>query len=162
MTNHAITEIQLEFSSFELSDSMLGYTTFLSVKLWTLPYPSVLTFVLGAQKNGLIETVLLSTLMFWLRNKKIIFWYAACSLNTKGLLDAMYQGVFSLPTFNYPITIWNSVNLDKPSQTTVPFNNTFFLFLRLFGHPITCTFLCFKNLTVYFPTSSIKDTGHKI
>ena len=37
-------------------------------------YPSVLTYVLGAQKNRPIETVLLSTdNMFWLRNKKIIF-----------------------------------------------------------------------------------------
>ena len=37
-------------------------------------YPSVLTYVLGAQKNRLIETALLSTLnMSWLKNKKIIF-----------------------------------------------------------------------------------------
>ena len=36
-------------------------TTSLSVKLQTFSYPSVLTYVLGAQKNCLIETVLLST-----------------------------------------------------------------------------------------------------
>ena len=37
-------------------------------------YPLVLTNVLGAQKNSLIETVLWSTHnMFWLWNKKNIF-----------------------------------------------------------------------------------------
>ena len=37
-------------------------------------------YVLGAQKNRLIEAVLLSTQnMFWLRNKKIIF--LLCTLN---------------------------------------------------------------------------------
>ena len=35
--------------------------TFLSVNLKIFSYPSVLTFVLGAQKNGLNETFLLST-----------------------------------------------------------------------------------------------------
>ena len=34
---------------------------YLIVKLWIFSYPSVLTFVLGAQKNRLIEMVLLST-----------------------------------------------------------------------------------------------------
>ena len=34
------------------------------------PYPSLKTCVLGAQKNGLIEMVLLSIHnMFWMRNK---------------------------------------------------------------------------------------------
>ena len=33
----------------------------LSVKLLISSFPSVLTFVLGAQKNPLIETILLST-----------------------------------------------------------------------------------------------------
>ena len=37
-------------------------------------YPSVLTYVLVAQKICLIETVLLSTHnMFWLKNKKSFF-----------------------------------------------------------------------------------------
>ena len=38
-------------------------------------YPSTLKYVLGAQKNRLIETVLLSThnICFGLRNKKIYF-----------------------------------------------------------------------------------------
>ena len=36
-------------------------TKFLSVKLYIFSYPSVLTYVSGAQKNHLIETVLLST-----------------------------------------------------------------------------------------------------
>ena len=35
--------------------------TYLSVKLQIFSYPSILTCVLGAQKNCLIETVLLST-----------------------------------------------------------------------------------------------------
>ena len=46
---------------------------------------SVLTYVLGAQKNHLIETVLLSThniIMFWLRSMKINFCY---TLSTKHL-----------------------------------------------------------------------------
>ena len=33
----------------------------LSIKLWIISFPLVLTFVLGTQKNSLIETVLLST-----------------------------------------------------------------------------------------------------
>ena len=33
----------------------------LSVKLWIFSYPLVVTYVLGAQKNRLIETALLST-----------------------------------------------------------------------------------------------------
>ena len=33
----------------------------LSIKLSIFPYPSVLSYVLGSQKNRLIETVLLST-----------------------------------------------------------------------------------------------------
>ena len=44
------------------------------VKLEIFSYPSVLTCVLGAQRNRLIETVLLSTHnMFWLINRKIKF-----------------------------------------------------------------------------------------
>ena len=39
----------------------LDETQFLSVKLLMFSYPSVLTYVLRAQKNRLIETVLLST-----------------------------------------------------------------------------------------------------
>ena len=41
-------------------------------RLLIFPYPSILTYVLGAQKNRLIETVLSSThnICFGLRNKK--------------------------------------------------------------------------------------------
>ena len=39
----------------------LDITPFLSEKLLIFSYPSILTNVLGAQKNRLIETVLLST-----------------------------------------------------------------------------------------------------
>ena len=39
----------------------LDKTKFLSVKLKIFSYLSILTYVLGAQKNRLIETVLLST-----------------------------------------------------------------------------------------------------
>ena len=47
----------------------------LSVKLLIFSYPSVLTYILGAQKNRLNETDLFEypQHMFWLRNKKIIF-----------------------------------------------------------------------------------------
>ena len=47
-------------------------------------YPSVLTYVLDAQKNRLIETVLLSNhnICFGLEIRKLFFWYA---LLTKGL-----------------------------------------------------------------------------
>ena len=34
---------------------------FWAYKFWIFPYPSVLTYVLGTQKNPVIETVLLST-----------------------------------------------------------------------------------------------------
>ena len=42
------------------------------LKLYTISYSSVLTYVVGAQKNRLTETVLLSThnICFWLRNTK--------------------------------------------------------------------------------------------
>ena len=50
------------------------YTKKFSLKLLIFSYPSVLAYVLGAQKNRLIETVLLSTnnICFGL-NKKIVF-----------------------------------------------------------------------------------------
>ena len=43
------------------------------LKLHLFPYPSILTCVLGAQKNHLIETFFFEYpqhIMFWLRNKK--------------------------------------------------------------------------------------------
>ena len=44
---------------------------FIHVQLQLLSYPLIQTCVLGAQKNRLTETVLLSTHnMFWLRNEK--------------------------------------------------------------------------------------------
>ena len=49
---------------------------FLSVKISKFTYLKSFNICLGAQKNGLIETVLLSTqniIMLWLRNKKKIF-----------------------------------------------------------------------------------------
>ena len=50
---------------------------FLSVKLLTFSYPSVITYVLGAQKTRLIETVLLSThnKCFGCKIRKLIFCY---------------------------------------------------------------------------------------
>ena len=61
-------------------------TIFLNVKLWIFSYPSVLTYVLGAQKNCLNETVLLSThnICFGREIRKINFWY---TLFTKGLIE---------------------------------------------------------------------------
>ena len=44
-------------------------TKFLSVKVKLYSYPSVRTYVLGAQKNRLIETVLLSTTTYVLVEK---------------------------------------------------------------------------------------------
>ena len=43
------------------SQHMKRSTKFVSVKIKFSSYPSVLTYVLGVQKNRLIETVLLST-----------------------------------------------------------------------------------------------------
>ena len=52
-------------------------------KQYKFSYPSRLTLVLGAEKNCLIDKVLLSTHnMCWLRNKKITF---CCILLSKGL-----------------------------------------------------------------------------
>ena len=45
----------------EVGSHRFRQTKILSVKLSIFSYPSVLTYVLGAQKNHLIETVLLST-----------------------------------------------------------------------------------------------------
>ena len=53
----------------------------MNLKLHLFPYVSIQTCVLGAQKNRLIETVLLSTNnMFWLTNRKINFQLEACPL----------------------------------------------------------------------------------
>ena len=54
---------------------------FVSVKLRIFSYLSVLIFVLGAQKNRLIETVLLSThnICFGWEIIKLIFHYAFLS-----------------------------------------------------------------------------------
>ena len=62
----------------------------LSVKLYIFSYPSVLTHVLGAQKNRLIETVLLSThnICFGLETRKLIWVY---TLLTKGLMLYFHQ-----------------------------------------------------------------------
>ena len=56
----------------------------LSIKLSLFSYPLILTYVLGAQKNHLIETVLLSThnICFGWEIRKIIFHYA---LLTRGM-----------------------------------------------------------------------------
>ena len=53
-------------------------TKFLSVKMLMFSYLSVLTYVLSAQKNRLIQTVLLSThnICFGLEIRKLIFRYA--------------------------------------------------------------------------------------
>ena len=44
-----------------LTKHRFRYTKLFSAKLKIFTYPSILTYVLGAQKNRLIETVLLST-----------------------------------------------------------------------------------------------------
>ena len=50
----------------------------LSVKLLIFSYPSILTYVLGTQKNRLTETVLLSThnILFGCEIRKLFFCYA--------------------------------------------------------------------------------------
>ena len=57
---------------------------FFSIKLWVTSYKSIVTHILGAQENCLIEIVLLSThnMMFWLRNMKINFWWCTTFLGT--------------------------------------------------------------------------------
>ena len=68
-------------------------TKFLSVKLLIFSYPSFLSYVLGAQQNCLIETVLLSTnnKMFWLRNKN--FFFFVYTLNSRPVypFKSIYQ-----------------------------------------------------------------------
>ena len=63
-------------------------TTFLSINLSIFSYPSVLTYVLGAQKNRLIETVLLSTynIRFGLEIRKLIFEYELLTIGLSTLL----------------------------------------------------------------------------
>ena len=53
----------------------------MNIKLYLFPYPLFLTSVLGAKKNRLIETVLLSThsICFGSEIRKIIFQYAFLS-----------------------------------------------------------------------------------
>ena len=54
-------------------DHSFRLTNFFSVKLLIFSYPTFLAYILGAQKNRLIETVLLSTHnICWLRNMKFM------------------------------------------------------------------------------------------
>ena len=57
----------------------------LSVNLWIFSYSSVLTYVFGAQKSRLVETILLSThnICFGWEIRIFFYWFA---LLTKGLL----------------------------------------------------------------------------
>ena len=52
------------------------------LKMLIFSYPSVLTYVLGSQKNRLIETVLLSThnIGFGLEIRKLFFWYTILTI----------------------------------------------------------------------------------
>ena len=52
------------------------------MKLKIFFYPSVLAYVLGARKNHLIETVLLSThnICFGWEMRKLFFWYTLLTL----------------------------------------------------------------------------------
>ena len=62
-------------------------SNFLNVELWIFSYPSVQTFVLGAQRNRLIETVLLSThnICSGWEIRKLIFTYNCAFLSIKNL-----------------------------------------------------------------------------
>ena len=89
----------------------------LCVKLWLFSYPSFKTCVLGAQKNRLIETVLLSThnICFGWERRKIIFSYAllsggpAYNLIIMELSNSFVRtncfGVCDLVWFNPPILL---------------------------------------------------------
>ena len=57
----------------------------ISVKLSIFPYPSVLTYDLGAQKNRLIETVLLSTHNIYF-GWEIRKWFCDNTLLTRGII----------------------------------------------------------------------------
>ena len=56
----------------------LHYSKIIERKLLIFSYPSVLTYVLGAQKNCSFEY---QQHMFWLKSKKIVFF-----ITTKGLI----------------------------------------------------------------------------
>ena len=82
-----VAEVRL-INNTHCSDSLVtGYDKqFFLRKTVNIFLPIILTYVLDAQKNRLIETVLLShpQHMFWLRNKKINFCYI---LLTKALFS---------------------------------------------------------------------------
>ena len=64
-------------------------------------YRSVLTYVLGAQKNRHNEMVLLSTHnIFWLRNKKIIFLSCALNLSPANISTCQLHWLFTLKSVN--------------------------------------------------------------
>ena len=67
-----------------------------ALELWIFSYPSILTFVLGAQKNRLIETVLLSThnICSGWEIRKISFNY---TLLSRGLLYSWINAQLSSP-----------------------------------------------------------------
>ena len=80
------------------------------LKLHLFPYPSILTCVLGAQKNRLIETVLLSTHNIWFG------WEIRKFLNTHSYLEACgHYSVISKPDTEafYWTFVWNPLQINQ-------------------------------------------------
>ena len=83
-------------------------------------YPSVYTYVLGAQKNRLIETVLFSThnICFGLEIRKLIFDFAHLSCGLLALDKLSYKNVLQLIIF-YLISsemIWCGTQWKHPCE----------------------------------------------
>ena len=76
LNGHAEMELDVQFMVC-IYFHRFRETKFLSIKLLIFSYPSVLRYGLGAQKNCLIEKVLLSThnICFGLEIRIKIFWY---------------------------------------------------------------------------------------
>ena len=73
---------------------MFRSSNIFSVILEIISYPSVLTFVLGDQKNRLIETVLLGThsICFGCETRKLLFNYALSSRGLMPRVELFYLG----------------------------------------------------------------------
>ena len=126
-----------------------------------ISYPSVLTYVLGAQKNRLIETVLLSTHnIFWLRNKKINFLVGTLKLRTDGYSVCKE---FQPNNLTYP---YNSISSPGGSGKVEDHQLTRLIKLAVFYFGqvhLTVQFL--KQAQVYFClfccfTSQVNSYGH--
>ena len=109
-------------------------------------HPLILAYVLGAQKNSLIETVILSTHninMFWMRN--LDAWLYCISPGST--LLAEFKKIF-----------WDRNKSEFTNSPVTPFNN-------IMDNPMHFAFICnsvWENLSEYKGLNIISQNSEKI